>query len=201
MKAPIRSIYSLVTCLKEDNELDKLSLEYLAIIEKKLEKMNSQIDDVLEYAQIDYEVFNYEDVNCNEIVSNSIELLQIPDNIKVTIVQQLPTILMDRYRIQQLFQIIMSNAVNFIDKPKGIIEIDYEEERDSYIFTIKDNGRGIAKENQYQIFTISKYFNNHDRSIGLGLSIAKKIVEMFNGRIWIESELGIGTTFYIELKK
>lgn len=201
LKAPIRSIYSLVTCLKEDNELDKLSLEYLAIIEKKLEKMNSQIDDVLEYAQIDYEVFNYEDVNCNEIVSHSIELLQIPDNIKVTIVQQLPTILMDRYRIQQLFQIIMSNAVNFIDKPKGIIEIDYKEERNSFIFTIKDNGRGIAKENQYQIFTISKYFNNHDRSIGLGLSIAKKIVEMFNGRIWIESELGIGTTFYIELKK
>ena len=100
-----------------------------------------------------------------------------------------------------MFQNIISNAVNFIDKPEGIVEIDYKEEQSSYIFSIKDNGRGVAKENLHQIFKISKYFNNNNRSTGLGLSIAKKIVEICNGTIWIESELGVGTTFFIQLNK
>ena len=100
-----------------------------------------------------------------------------------------------------MFQNVISNAVNFIEKPKGIVEIDCKEERNTYIFSVKDNGRGVAKENQHQIFNISKYFNNNNRSTGLGLSISKKIVEICNGSIWIESELGVGTTFFIELKK
>lgn len=201
LKAPIRSIYSLITFLKEDNDLNQNSKEYLTIIENKLEKMNRQIDGILDYAQIDKEAFIYEDVNCNEIIKNSIENFVIPENIEITILQNLPTIRADKYRLQQLFQKVICNAINFIDKPKGIVEIDFKEDKKSYIFSIKDNGKGVALESQRHLFNISKYFNNNDRSTGLGLSIAKKIVEMLNGKIWIESELGVGTTFYIELKK
>lgn len=201
LKAPIRSIYSLITFLKEDNDLNQNSKEYLTIIENKLEKMNRQIEGILDYAQLDKEAFIYEDVNCNEIIKNSIENFVIPENIEITILQNLPTIRADKYRLQQLFQKVICNAINFIDKPKGIVEIDFKEDKKSYIFSIKDNGKGVALESQRHLFNISKYFNNNDRSTGLGLSIAKKIVEMLNGKIWIESELGVGTTFYIELKK
>jgi PAS domain S-box-containing protein len=201
LKAPIRSIYSLITFLKEDNELNQNSKDYLTIIENKLEKMNRQIEGILDYAQLDKEAFFYEDVNCNEIIKNSIDNFVIPENIEITILQNLPTIRADKYRLQQLFQKVICNAINFIDKPKGIVEIDFKEDKISYIFSIKDNGKGLALESQRHLFNISKYFNNNDRSTGLGLSIAKKIVEMLNGKIWIESELGVGTTFYIELKK
>lgn len=201
LKAPIRSIYSLVTCIKEDNDLNEQTKEYFSIIENKLEKMDHQIEGILEYAKIDKEDFFYEEVNCNEIIKISLENLLIPENIKVLIVKELPILKADRFRLQQLFQNVISNAVNFIEKPKGIVEIDCKEERNTYIFSVKDNGRGVAKENQHQIFNISKYFNNNNRSTGLGLSIAKKIVEICNGSIWIESELGVGTTFFIELKK
>lgn len=201
LKAPIRSIYSLITFLKEDNDLNENSKEYLTIIENKLEKMNRQIEGILDYAQIDKESFFYEEVNCNEIIKNSIDNLVIPANIQVKIVQKLPTIRADKYRLQQLFQKVICNAVNFIDKPEGIVEIDFKDDQNTTVFSVKDNGRGVALENQPHIFNISKYFNNNDRSTGLGLSIAKKIVEMFNGKIWIESELGIGTTLFIELKK
>ena len=201
LKAPIRSMYSLITWIKEDNALNEKTKEYLNIIGEKLEKMDNQIEDVLEYAQVDNDELFYEEVNSNEIVQNSIGNLVISEKINVAILKQLPIIKSDRFRLQQLFQNIISNAVNSIDKPKGNIEIDFNEGRNSYVFSIKDNGRGVAKENQHQLFNISKYFNNNDRSSGLGLSIAKKIVEVFKGRIWIESELGIGTTFYIELKK
>jgi PAS domain S-box-containing protein len=201
LKAPIRSIYSLITFLKEDNDLNQNSKEYLTIIENKLEKMNRQIEGILDYAQLDKEAFIYEDVNCNEIIKNSIENFVIPENIEISILQNLPTIRADKYRLQQLFQKVICNAINFIDKPKGIVEIDFKEDKKSFIFSIKDNGKGVALESQRHLFNISKYFNNNDRSTGLGLSIAKKIVEMLNGKIWIESELGVGTTFYIELKK
>ena len=201
LKAPIRSIYSLITMVKEDNELNEQTNEYLSIIEKKLEKMDHQIEGILVYAQIDKEDFINEEVNCNEIVKNSIESILIPDKINVNIIRDLPIIYADRFRLQQLFQNVISNAVNFIDKPKGIVEIDYKEERNSFIFSIKDNGPGVAEENQNKIFIISKYLNINGSSTGIGLSIAKKIVELFDGRIWVESELGIGTTFFIELKK
>jgi PAS domain S-box-containing protein len=201
LKAPIRSIYSLVTFIKEDNDFTEQTKNYFSIIESKLEKMDHQIEGILEYAKIDKDDFFYEEVNCNEIIKISLENLLIPDNIKVTIVKELPIIKADRFRVQQLFQNVISNAINFIDKPKGIVEIDCIEERNKYIFSVKDNGPGVAKENQNQIFNISKYFNNNNRSSGLGLSIAKKIVEICNGTIWIESELGVGTTFFIELKK
>ena len=201
LKAPIRGIYSLVTCIKEDNNLNDQSVKYLNIIEEKLEKMDNQIEDILDYAQIDKDDFIYEEVNSNEIIETCLEDLRIPKNVKFQIIQPLPILHADRFRLYQLFQNVISNSVNFIDKPEGVIEINYTESQNSYVFSVKDNGRGIAKENQHQIFNVSKYINNNERSNSLGLSIAKKIVEMFNGRIWIESELGLGTTFFIELIK
>ena len=103
--------------------------------------------------------------------------------------------------MQQLFQNLINNAINFNDKKEGLVEISCFDEEEHYVFSIKDNGKGVALECQKHLFDISKYFNNNNRSTGLGLSIAKKIVEILNGKIWIESELGVGTTFFIELKK
>jgi signal transduction histidine kinase len=116
--------------------------------------------------------------------------------------KELPIVNADRFRMQQLFQNIISNAVNYNDKPEGTVEVDYEENESSYIFSIKDNGTGIATENQEKIFNVfQSYVANNEKSTGLGLSIVKKIVDMYNGRIWLESDLGKGTTFFIELKK
>jgi len=113
----------------------------------------------------------------------------------------LPTITADRYRMQQLFQNIISNAISCIDKPEGIVEIDFEETNENYIFSVKDNGSGIAKEHQEKIFNIFQSYSSVSKSTGFGLSIVNKIIEIYDGRIWLESDLGIGTTFYIELKK
>ena len=103
--------------------------------------------------------------------------------------------------MQQLFLNIISNAVNYIDKPLGIIQISFEEEKKHYIFAIKDNGPGIATENQEKIFKIFQSFTSNKKSTGIGLSIVKKIVENYKGNIWIESELTKGTTFFIKLPK
>ena len=134
-------------------------------------------------------------------ISKIIDIIHIPKNIQVVVKNELPTIKAERFRMQQLFLNIISNAVNYIDKPLGIIEISCEEEKKNYVFEVKDNGPGIAPENQEKIFEMFQSFSSNKRSTGIGLSIVKKIVKNYNGKIWIESELNKGTTFFIKLPR
>ena len=203
LKSPLRSIHSLISWIKEDNigEFSPQSVEYLKMIENKVEKMDHLIHGILTYSKIDTLELTNEKINLNDVINNIINIIHIPDNIKVTIASKLPTIVADKYRIQQLFQNLIGNAVTYIDKPNGFVEVDYTEEKNHYIFSIKDNGPGIAKENQEKIFKIFQSFTKHDRSTGIGLSIVKRIISNYNGDIWIESELNLGSTFFVKLPK
>ncbi len=203
LKSPLRSIHSLISWMKEDNdkEFNEQTTQYLSMIEGKVEKMDHLIEGILTYAKIDKVDVVSEKVNIQEVIQNIINIIHIPNHISVSITSTLPVIDADRFRVQQLFQNIISNAVNYIDKPKGTVEVSCSEEPKHFIFSIKDNGPGIAKENQEKIFKIFQSLEKSERSTGLGLSIVKKIVDNYNGKIWIESEIGQGTTFFIQLNK
>nr|WP_315254846.1 PAS domain S-box protein [uncultured Flavobacterium sp.] len=203
LKSPLRSIHSLISWIKEDNdkEFNTQTLQYLSMIENKVEKMDHLIEGILTYAKIDKADNTLESVNTQEIVQNIINIIYIPSHITVSIKNQLPIIKADRFRIQQLFQNLISNAVNYVDKPVGIVTIDCQETAKNYLFSVTDNGPGIAKENQEKIFKIFQSLETTDKSTGLGLSIVKKIVETYQGKIWIESKMSIGTTFFIKLDK
>ncbi|AXG72880.1 PAS domain-containing protein [Flavobacterium arcticum] len=203
LKSPLRSINSLIAWVREDN-IDKLSEEteqYLSMIEGKIEKMDHLIQGILTYSKIDTVNMRSESVNTYDIVNSIISIIDIPTHIKVSIQDTLPVINADKYRIQQLFQNLIGNAVNYIDKPEGIVEIGVKEHKDYNTFFVKDNGPGIAKENQEKIFKIFQSLTNSEKSTGIGLCIVKKITEKYNGSIWLESEVGTGTTFYIKIPK
>lgn len=203
LKSPLRSIHSLISWIKEDNdkEFSTQTLQYLTMVENKVEKMDHLIEGILTYAKIDKVDKVVENVNTQEIIQNIINIIHIPNHITVAITGQLPTIKADRFRIQQLFQNLISNAVNYIDKPIGRVTIDCTENAKNYLFSVNDNGPGIAQENQEKIFKIFQSLETTDKSTGLGLSIVKKIIENYNGEIWIESKMGEGTSFFIKLKK
>ncbi|WP_309597786.1 sensor histidine kinase [Flavobacterium oreochromis] len=203
LKSPLRSIHSLISWIKEDNlkEFSEQTLSYLEMIESKVEKMDHLIQGILTYSKIDTLESVYEEVDTNEIVQNTIQIIHIPENVQVIIASTLPTITADRYRMQQLFQNLISNAVTYIDKPLGKVIVDYEDNHDSHLFSISDNGPGIAPENQEKIFTIFQSFTKHEKSTGIGLSIVKKIIENYKGQIWLESQENIGTTFFIKIPK
>lgn len=203
LKSPLRSIHSLIAWIKEDNidEFSPQSIEYLRMIENKVEKMDHLIQGILTYSKMDTLELTNEKLNLNEIVTNIINIIHIPNQVEVKILNALPTIIADRFRMQQLFQNLIGNAVTYIDKPSGLVEVDYNEDKNHYVFSIKDNGPGIAKENQEKIFKIFQSFTKSDKSTGIGLSIVKRIVDNYKGEIWIESELKVGTTFFIKLPK
>ena len=136
-----------------------------------------------------------------DLINSIIATIFIPSHIVVIIKDELPILTSDRFRMQQLFQNLISNAVNYNDKPNGTVEIGVQEEDNQYVFSIKDNGAGIEEENKIKIFQMFQSFNKADKSTGIGLSIVRRIIENEGGEIWFESEEGIGTTFYFTIQK
>ena len=203
LKSPLRSISALLSWTKEDFEdkLGKESLTNLNLMEDKVYKMDKLIGDILTYSSIGEESGRGNMVNVNKIVNNINNTIYIPSHIEVKITNNLPEIEADETRLQQLFQNLMSNAINYIDKEKGLVEIGYEDKKDFHVFSIKDNGCGIPKEHHEKIFKMFNTFGNYEKSTGIGLSIVKKVVGLYEGEIWLDSEVDKGTTFYFSLKK
>lgn len=203
LKSPLRSIHTLITWIKDDNAtlFNETTAHQFELIQDKVEKMDNLIQGILTYSKVDSSTEIFEKIDLNEIVQSCITIIHIPANVSVTIKNKLPTMETDRFRIQQLFQNLISNAVNHNDKKQGFVEISCEENESDYIFSIKDNGRGIDAKYQTKIFDLFQSFSDEEKSSGIGLSIVKRIITNLNGEIWLESTLGIGTTFFIKLPK
>lgn len=203
LKSPLRSIHSLITFIKEDNdsEFNEKTTRYFTLIQEKVEKMDHLIQGILTYSKIDNIKLAKEKIILMDLINSIIATIFIPSHIVVIIKDELPNLISDRFRMQQLFQNLISNAVNYNDKPNGIVEIGVQEEEHQYIFSIKDNGSGIEEENRIKIFQMFQSFNKTDKSTGIGLSIVRRIIENEGGKIWFDSEEGIGTTFYFTIQK
>ena len=203
LKSPLRSLQALISWVREDDG-DKLSgesLENFKNMDATLEKMDGLISGILNYSNIQRGNRKDIPVNINTVIDNIRETIFLPTHIKIVIKNKLPTMQVDKTRIEQLFQNLISNAVDHIDKEEGLIEIDCVEESERYVFSVRDNGMGIAQVYHKKIFKIFQSLSTHKNSTGLGLSIVKKIVEMYQGTIWLESEVGKGTKFYFSIQK
>ena len=203
LKSPLRSIDALVSWIKMDNAdmFDDVTLQNFNLISKTLETMEKIISDVLEYSSAGANTSKQESVNLNKTLNNLKKVLFIPENISLNVLTKLPIIVGDDIKFQQLFQNLIGNAIKFSDKEKGIVEIDCVEKSTYYQFSIKDNGMGIEKKYHDKIFKAFHSLNKSEDSSGIGLSIVRKIIDLYKGKIWLESEPNVGTTFYFTLKK
>lgn len=203
LKSPLRSINALITWLKEDNKdtLDASSLENINLIEMTLEKMEQLITDILNYSSVGSESGEDQQFDMQKMLEDLLTIMFVPENIKVTIPNNLPTLIGDKTKIQQVFQNLIGNAIKFNDKEQGLIDVTVQENPTHYQFSISDNGVGIEPKFHDKIFKIFHSLENRDDSSGIGLSIVKKIVNLHDGEIWLESAPGEGTTFYFTLKK
>ncbi|EAQ41678.1 ATP-binding protein [Polaribacter sp. MED152] len=203
LKSPLRSISALTSWIKMDNAdvFDKDSLQNFNDIETTLEKMDALITDVLKFSSLDATVNEEDEVDLDVMVKEVIKMLYVPLNITINIQDKLPVIKGDKTKFQQLFQNLIGNAIKFNDKENGFININVKDLKSFYKFTISDNGIGIEQRNFDKIFKIFQSLKQSENSSGIGLSIVKKIVDIYNGEIWLESELNKGTTFHFTLKK
>ncbi|MFT6689305.1 MAG: PAS domain S-box-containing protein [Saprospiraceae bacterium] len=203
LKSPLRSIDALVSWIKADNEglLHGNTLQNFNLIEDTLEKMELLISDILFYSSIDSITSEKQNIDLNIVLEDLQKIIFIPKNISVQILNKLPIVTGEKTKLQQLFQNLIGNAIKFNNKEKGLIQIDVLENKSFYQFSVKDNGIGIESKYLDKVFKFFHSLNPNKESSGIGLSIVKKIVDLYQGEIWIESELEIGTTFYFTLKK
>lgn len=200
LKSPLRSIEALVSWLKEDyaNQLGEDGKLQIALIGTQLEKMDALISGILRYSSIDKGVSTEYTIPLNQVVHDTLGLLTIPEHIEIDI-GVLPTITADRFKIQQLFQNLLGNAIANMDKESGHIRVLARKKGNKHQFEIIDNGKGINPSYFKKIFQVFQKLESESNSTGIGLSIVKKIISFYGGTIWLESEEGAGTTFYFTL--
>ncbi len=203
LKSPLRSISALTSWLKEDygDKLDGDGAKNIDLIQEVVQKMESLINDILNYSSIKEKSEDLEKVNMYELIGDITKLIFVPKHVTINIDENLPIINADKVRIQQLFQNLIGNAVNYSDKEQAYVNIKYKEKKKHHVFMVEDNGVGIPKEYHEKIFQVFESLGDHKDSTGIGLSIVKKIVDVYDGKIWLESEEGKGTTFFIQFKK
>jgi len=202
LKSPLRSIEALVSWLKEDYEEqlgDEGKMQILLIV-SHLEKMDALISGILRYSSIDKDVTTERELDMNTLVNEALNLLSVPDQVNIRI-HELPIIIGDPFKLQQLFQNLICNAIANMDKEKGHIDIIVRDLDSMYQFEVKDNGKGINAAYFDKIFQVFQKLENDSKTTGIGLSIVKKIVLFYGGSIWLDSEEGVGTTFYFTLPK
>ncbi len=205
LKAPLRGITTMANWILKDYEdkFDAEGKEQMNLLIDRVHRMHNLIDGILQYSRVGRIQEEKVNIDLNEIMLNVIDAVNPPDHIKINVASDLPQIFFENTRISQVFLNLLSNAVNYMDKPKGIINIGCKDNGDSWEFFISDNGPGIEEKYFKKIFKIFQTLEVRDEteSTGIGLTTVKKIIEMNNGKIWLESEIGVGTTFYFSLPK
>ncbi|WP_229502915.1 sensor histidine kinase [Pseudoduganella guangdongensis] len=205
LKAPLRGIGSLADWLAHDyaDKFNDEGKEHMRLLINRVHRMGALIDGILQYSRVGRIKEAVVPVKLEQLVAEVVDLLAPPPHIKVTIMPGMPTVTGEPTRIQQLFHNLVSNAVKYMDKPQGEIEVGWSDEGSQWRFHVRDNGPGIAERHFERIFQLFQTLAPRDRveSTGVGLALVKKIVEMYQSRVWLESELGKGTIFYFTLPK
>jgi PAS domain S-box-containing protein len=228
LKEPLRGIYNYSSFIKEDyfDKLDEDGISKLDTLERLSKRMESLINTILYYARLGRSESTMAPVDLNKVLENTLENMQsllTESNAEVRMPRDFPTVYGNETRLGEVFQNLIANAIKYNDKPEKWVEIGYTsndnesvenngrvigsehssgDPSSSPVFYVKDNGIGILEKHFDSLFRIFKRLNGKNKfsdGAGAGTTIIKKIIEQHNGRIWLESKVDEGTTFYFTI--
>ncbi len=205
LQEPVRMIksYSQMITRKYLDKIDKDANEYLNFINSGATRMQFLISDLLKLSRITTKAKPFEKVSVNSIVEEVIDDLRfkIEDASATIEFAELLKVYGEPTQIRQIFQNLIQNSLKFKNDRDPVIKINSVQENEMILFTVSDNGIGIAKEHQKLIFEIFQRLHGREEfeGTGIGLALVKKIVERHGGKIWVESEPGKGSTFFFTL--
>ncbi|MGK7905353.1 MAG: ATP-binding protein [Hormoscilla sp.] len=189
-----------------EDRLDAQALHFIDRIVTGANRMQELIKDLLSYSRLGKKEFVLDATDCNQVVAQVLSNLQgaIASSGAIVAYENMPTVMANEWQIAQLFQNLIANAIKYSRPdlaPRVNVSVEMKQELNEWQFGIHDNGIGIKPEHFERIFDIFQRLHNAEEysGTGIGLAICKKIVESHKGRIWVESELGVGTSFYFTI--
>jgi PAS domain S-box-containing protein len=206
LKSPLITIRGFLGFVREDSKngnLVRLDSD-IKRISDATEKMQRLLNDLLELSRIGRLVNEPKEVPFDKLVMDALELLHgriSQGNVSVRVQENLPPVFGDYQRLLEVMQNLIDNAAKFMgSQPSPQIEIGQRDSQDGMnIFYVRDNGMGIPREFMENIFGLFNKLDARSEGTGVGLALVKRIIEFHHGNIWVESELGQGTTFYFTL--
>lgn len=208
LKTPLRNIFFHADFLEEDcrEKLSENEKKYLFKIKESAKRMDKTIEGLFLFSRLSKIKSVREVVNVNELLDAVLKRIEFDIqrlNVKIIIQENMPIIFCYRIKMSEVFLNLISNAIQFssTDRKNPEIHIGCDIKKDQIEFYVKDNGIGIDPQYHQRIFEVFEYLNSDGQyhGVGLGLSIAKRIIENHDGKIWVESALGKGATFYFSI--
>jgi signal transduction histidine kinase len=199
LKAPLRGINNLSQWIEEDlgDAIPPQTREQLNLLRGRVQRMESLINGLLEYAHVGRTQGNIERVDMDALLKEVIDWIGPPPEVQVRMLGPMPTFDTDRIRLQQVLTNLIENAVKHRGRPCGLIDVRCETVGRFFRISVADNGQGIEPQYQQRIFGIFQTLLPRDsmEGTGIGLALVKKIVELKGGSVWLESIPGSGATF------
>ena len=198
------STFSEMLRRKFGGELGELGTQYLGFTVEGAQRMQRLLDDLLAYTRVStLEEAALQPVDANLGLDAALAYLEaaIHESRAMVTRSQLPCVLIHRFQLEQLFQNLIGNAIRYRSEEPPRIHVGAEKRGDQWLFSVEDNGIGIDPQYQEQIFGIFKRLHSASEypGTGMGLAICQRIVQRAGGRMWVESELRRGSTFFFTL--
>ncbi len=206
---PLRGLSNNASFLMEDYEgtIDAEGLARLGRMTYLCQRMERLVDDLMYFSRLGRQELAIRTTDLNDVIADiksTMEDTLIEENATISIVDGLPTLICDRARTTEVFRNLITNAIKYNKNSDKRVDIGCNLKGDHRVFYVRDNGIGIPERFHNDVFQIFKRLNDEDDAIkgtGVGLTFVKKIVERHNGQIWIESEVGVGSTFYFTISE
>ncbi len=205
LQEPLRMVASFTQLLEKHykGKLDASADEFIKYAVDGANRMQKLINDLLTYSRLGTRGKPFGSCDCQSVLGQAIANLRtaIDENLVIITNDDLPTIVADESQMIQLFQNLIDNAIKFRKKESSLIHVSAQKNGNEFIFSVRDNGIGIDPQYKERIFIIFQRLHGKEeyKGTGIGLAICKKIVERHAGRVWVESELGKGSTFYFTI--
>ena len=205
LQEPLRIVasYSQLLARRYQDKLDSDANEFIDFIVDGATRMQVLINDLLSYSRVGSRGQEFELTDLNQVIESTLHNLELSlqDNMATVTYDEMPTLMVDRVQMGQLFQNLISNAIKFHGDSPPQIHLGVEQQAEKFVFRVRDNGIGIDPQYAERIFLVFQRLHGKKEypGTGIGLAICKKIVERHGGRIWMESVPSVGSTFYFTI--
>ncbi len=205
LKEPLRMVTIYVQLLQRrySSVLDDQAKEFIGFAVDGSKRMYSLVDDLLTYSRVETSVAPFGTVDMGQVMDTALKDLKEAMDISGGEVKfgDLPEVYADYHQMVQLMENLVGNAIKFRRDETSLVQVSAKLCGNEWVFSVKDNGIGIAQEYSTKVFQMFQRLHARETfpGTGIGLAICKKVVERHGGRIWFDSEVGVGTTFYFTL--